>query len=98
MPFELSTEYLSPQQAGAYLGVTRATLKAWRSTGRGPVYSRMGLRLIRYRRNDLDAYIGAGITSNRPITDAATNVPSAPQALLSKVGTRDREVVVGVRS
>jgi len=44
---------LSPEQAGAYLGVRPATLAIWRSTDRyGLPYLKIG-RLVRYKLGDL---------------------------------------------
>ena len=47
--------------AAEYLGVAVRTLQWWRSVGRGPRFVKIG-RLVRYRiREDLDAYIEAGL-------------------------------------
>jgi excisionase family DNA binding protein len=50
---------LTPRQAARYLGVSDATLRLWRSGGKGPKYFRAGEKLVRYRRADLDAWIEA---------------------------------------
>lgn len=47
---------LDPDKAGLYVGVSKATLRAWKRKGIGPAYFRAG-KLIRYRRSDLDAWI-----------------------------------------
>ncbi|MBA9003775.1 helix-turn-helix transcriptional regulator [Thermomonospora cellulosilytica] len=48
--------YANTDQAAAYLGVAKQTLANWRSTGRGPKFSRRG-RVVRYRWADLDAWM-----------------------------------------
>lgn len=61
MRTEAPTEvYLTPQQAGQYIGVTARTLIEWRRTGRGPEYVRLGngpTGRVRYERAKLDAYM-----------------------------------------
>ena len=50
--------YLSPPQAAEYMGVSRRTLDRWSKSG---LLSRVriGGRLIRFRRPDLDAMMNA---------------------------------------
>lgn len=48
----------STTEAATYLGLSPRTLEKWRSTGRGPVYARLG-RLIVYRFEDLDNWVMA---------------------------------------
>lgn len=42
--------------AAFYLGVASGTLRNMRSQGRGPVFYRVGKRIV-YRRADLDAFL-----------------------------------------
>lgn len=49
---------LTPTQAGEFLSVPETTLAQWRSQRRGPLYVKLESRLVRYRRSDLEAYIG----------------------------------------
>ena len=51
---------LTETQAAARLGLKVATLRAWRSQGRGPAYVRLG-RAIRYLTVDIEEFL----TSNR---------------------------------
>jgi excisionase family DNA binding protein len=51
------SEYLSPEEAAAYIGVKVQTLANWRSTGRYSVPFRRAGRLIRHRRADLDLWL-----------------------------------------
>ena len=49
---------LTPRQASEFLGIPESTLAQWRSQRRGPPYIKLESRLIRYRRSDLEVYIG----------------------------------------
>lgn len=48
---------LTEQQVADLLGVTRRALQAWRYRGRGPRFLRVGARLVRYRRADVEAFL-----------------------------------------
>jgi len=48
---------LTPIKAARYLGISEASLRLWRSEGRGPRFFKAGEKLIRYRRADLDVWI-----------------------------------------
>jgi predicted DNA-binding transcriptional regulator AlpA len=51
---------LSPSQAAHYLECSLDTLKRWRRLNTGPKFVRLGSRkLVRYRVEDLDAFIDA---------------------------------------
>jgi len=45
--------------AAEYLGVTPDTIRGWRLRGGGPPFVRVGPKLCRYAREDLDAYVEA---------------------------------------
>jgi predicted DNA-binding transcriptional regulator AlpA len=49
---------LTPRQAAEFLGLPESTLAQWRSQRRGPLYVKLESRLVRYRRSDLEIYIG----------------------------------------
>lgn len=52
---------LTQEEAAQYLGTTVGTLNTWRHYGKNPIpYVRWGNR-IRYRREDLDAWIRANL-------------------------------------
>jgi len=53
-----SAFYLSPPAAAEYMGVSRRTLDRWRKSGLVS-FVRIGGRLIRFRRLDLDAMMQA---------------------------------------
>jgi len=48
---------LKPKEAAAYLKVQPGTLKTWRWSGNGPRFIRVGKKSIRYRLEDLEAFI-----------------------------------------
>ena len=48
---------LTPVKAARYLGISEASLRLWRSEGKGPRHFRAGEKLVRYRRADLDNWI-----------------------------------------
>lgn len=43
--------------AADHIGVKPSTLQQWRWLGKGPRYIRFSNRCIRYRREDLDAFL-----------------------------------------
>ena len=52
----LSDAWMTPAEAAAYVSLTSLALNQRRFTGTGPRYTKVG-RLIRYRKNDLDAWL-----------------------------------------
>jgi hypothetical protein len=64
---------LSPQEAASYLGYCTQTLAGWRFQGVGPRYLKLGhgkRGKIRYRLEDLDAYIASCVTDPVARADA----------------------------
>lgn len=57
---------LTPKQAAEYLSTTPGALSQWRYMSMGPAFMRHG-RTIRYRQQDLDAFIEANLVAT---TDA----------------------------
>ena len=51
--------WLTPAEAAAYLALSEGSLRNWRSAGTGPAYSKAAGR-VRYRSDDLDAFMDAG--------------------------------------
>jgi hypothetical protein len=49
---------INEKGAAEFLGCTVSAMRKWRLLGRGPAYCRVG-RLIRYREDDLLAYVEA---------------------------------------
>jgi excisionase family DNA binding protein len=63
-----SDTYLTPREAASYLRTSTSTLAKRRLSSDGPAFTRIG-RAIRYRREDLDAYMAGRLvrsTSERP--------------------------------
>ena len=53
-----STNAFTETQAAEHLGLSIATLRAWRHRGKGPRFVRFG-RAVRYLRADIEAFIRA---------------------------------------
>jgi excisionase family DNA binding protein len=49
-------QYLTTAQAAQFLGLSEPTLERHRVKGTGPVFHRLGGKLVRYRIADLDAW------------------------------------------
>jgi hypothetical protein len=58
------TALLTTQQASVFLSVSPRTLEDWRLRGGGPLFRRIGRRLVRYALNDLNAFIEIGACLN----------------------------------
>ncbi len=54
---------LRTKEAAEYLGLTKATLEAWRTRGGGPVFLKLG-KAVRYRKTDLDIFIESRLREN----------------------------------
>jgi excisionase family DNA binding protein len=66
---------LDVKEAAAYIGISPATLRLWRTQGRGPHYFKAG-RLIRYRVVDLDAWIAKQLREPWQSSTEATSAPT----------------------
>ena len=53
-----------PEELAKELGVDAHTLTRWRTSGTGPAYLRVG-RQVRYRRDDVEAWLETRRTSTR---------------------------------
>jgi predicted DNA-binding transcriptional regulator AlpA len=53
-------EWLTPDQAAAYCGLTTRGLEDMRTRKTGPVAHKVSGRIVRYRRADLDAWMESG--------------------------------------
>lgn len=51
-----SRHMLSEAEAATMFGISRCTLRCWRSMGKGPRYFKSG-RTVRYRAEDIDTYL-----------------------------------------
>lgn len=52
-----ASPWLDTDAAAAYLGSTAGTLKNWRASGKGPRYRVIQSKLVRYHRDELDAFV-----------------------------------------
>jgi predicted site-specific integrase-resolvase len=50
---------LTANQAAERLGVTAQALERWRGNGSGPAYIKLSGKYVRYRHEDLDAFVAA---------------------------------------
>ena len=62
-----SNNALTETQAAEHLGLSIATMRAWRHRGKGPRFVRFG-RAVRYLRADLDEFIRACAVDTRPVS------------------------------
>jgi excisionase family DNA binding protein len=69
---------LTETQAADHLGLSIATLRAWRHRGKGPRFVRFG-RAVRYLRADLDAFIRACSVDTQSVS--ASDGASSPGEL-----------------
>ncbi|MDA8586726.1 helix-turn-helix domain-containing protein [Rhodobacteraceae bacterium] len=53
------TPWMTTEAAAGYLSVSPGTMHNWRSKGTGPTYKTVG-RIVRYHRDDLDAFLMTG--------------------------------------
>lgn len=60
----MDLQLLTSKQAAELLGLSEATLRSWRSAGKGPAYVNLEGRAVRYRACDIDAWIKAGLVAS----------------------------------
>jgi hypothetical protein len=53
---QMNNDLLTTAAAAGYLNVAKQTLAIWRVTGRGPIFAKIGRRVV-YRKIDLDSFI-----------------------------------------
>jgi predicted DNA-binding transcriptional regulator AlpA len=53
------SELFSPQSLARFLGLTESTLYTWRRTGKGPPWFRFETGPVRYRPEDVQAWLDA---------------------------------------
>lgn len=59
-----SMQLLTSKELAKILNVTTKTLERWRGAGEGPQFVRMNHSNIRYRTQDVEAFIKARVYSN----------------------------------
>lgn len=55
---------LTETEAAKLIGFSIRTIQKWRMVGRGPQHVRVSSRAIRYRREDIDAWIESSLRSS----------------------------------
>ena len=55
-------DLLSELEVSASLSISPQTLRNWRAKGEGPRFVKVGKRVVRYFRSDVDAFIEAGVS------------------------------------
>jgi len=64
---QIADEFLTREEAAAFLTLKAQTLAAWAVAGRGPEFCKLG-RAVRYRRSALERYVQQSTVSGN--TDA----------------------------
>lgn len=64
---------LNKKEAAAYLGLSKLTLEKWQREKRGPTYYKIG-KLVKYKTEDLDAFIEASRVENSIIEPATVSI------------------------
>jgi predicted site-specific integrase-resolvase len=73
----VTAEPMTERAAAGRLGLTAATLRAWRHQGRGPAFVRLG-RAVRYLPDDVNEYLRAN--RQQPSTVNVRETPSIVEA------------------
>ncbi len=89
-------KYYSREEASAYLGLGISTLAAWASNGKQDLpYTKMG-RMVRYRKEDLDAFMDKGIRKREVeiIEPKPTNISTPDElAIVSEALLKIHEII-----
>ena len=64
-----TTRALTEREVADMLGLSVATLRAWRHRGKGPRYLRLG-RSVRYLPSDVADFVRASAVDTRPISSS----------------------------
>jgi excisionase family DNA binding protein len=56
---DVTGPYYSPESAAQYLDIPLSTITDWRQKGVGPRFLRIGRRLVRYTKADLDTFMAS---------------------------------------
>jgi hypothetical protein len=59
-----SAELITPAKAADLLSVTPKVLERWRGSGDGPAFVRLTSKTIRYRAEDIEAFVAGHIRTN----------------------------------
>ena len=82
VPDPVRPRYLRTPDAAVHLGLSPRTLEKHRCYGTGPVYHKLGGRIV-YRPEDLDAWAEQGLRRSTQLNE--------PPFLMRKTSPRDRQ-------
>ena len=68
----MGTELIDTSIAAELCGISQMTLRKWRTMGSGPQFVKLG-RSVRYRREDILAFIAERVFGNTTEADFASN-------------------------
>lgn len=60
----MTAELLNTKQTADLLGMSMSCLEHWRTVQKGPPFVRVGPKIVRYRRTDLDLWIESCVNAN----------------------------------
>jgi|APSaa5957512535_1039671.scaffolds.fasta_scaffold983205_1 hypothetical protein len=60
----LDVGYMRPKKAAEYLNLAEGTLAKLRVSGKGPVYSKKGPKLIFYTKDECDQWVSSGVRTS----------------------------------
>ncbi|WP_353885176.1 helix-turn-helix domain-containing protein [uncultured Bifidobacterium sp.] len=60
----MDTTLLDPRELSNITGIPLGTLAYWRHAGKGPLFLRLGGRVIRYRKSDVDSWIANSVRTS----------------------------------
>lgn len=64
---EPAVAWLDTAAAARHLGREPGTLRGWRSIGKGPAFHLVSGQFVRYRLDDLDAFVKGGDQAGKPV-------------------------------
>lgn len=83
---DMPPRYLRTTEAGRFLGLSGRTLEKHRTYGTGPLYRKIGGRVV-YTLGDLEAWAGQGARRSTSDTDVQTVRPAKRHAAISPAYT-----------
>lgn len=87
VPAPVPPRYLRTPEAARFLGLSGRTLEKHRTYGTGPVYSKIGGRVV-YRVDDLLAWVARGTKASTSDTTGETVLPAKRHAAVAPAYAR----------
>ena len=74
-----SMPLLTTKAVGQYIGAAEETVRSWRRTGFGPPFIRLSPRAVRYKREDVEAWLATNkrISTSQTAEQAANTLRGA---------------------